>query len=559
MLALAPARESLARGRPIGHHCAVGVRRWNGWIDEEAHGRRDPRRRARLLEAEIGAGRRRRDATLDEVVAGRAAVAPRGRRPRPRPTRAIASATPAARACPTGSRSGAAGSGASRTPSPARPTDDDVRRPARAGRDGRRDGHPVRRRDERRRRRDAGPPTTTGRSLTVATGRARRAARPRRARAASRRSAPERSGRTLEAALAPHGLTLGHFPQSFERSTLGGWVAARSAGQQSIGLRPDRGAVRRRPRSRRRPGPLDLPPHPASAAGPDLRQLVLGSEGRLGILTQATVRTVAEARARERSAPGSCPDWPRALDAARELARAGLPLSMVRALDADRDRDDARPGRRCRAGVRALARLPPAARRSGRSRASLLVGATRPRAARRGAGPRGRLDRRGGTAASRVGGSIGRHWLATAFRAPDLRDALWDAGYAVDTLETAADWTAAAGPRRGASAGRSATASTTDGERVHAFSHLSHVYPSGLEPVRDVRLPARRRPGRDARPLAPAQGGGERGDRRPTAGRSATSTASGATTRRTSRPRRASSGMAALGDVARRLRPGPAS
>ena len=73
---------------------------------------------------------------------------------------------------------------------------------------------------------------------------------------------------------------------------------------------------------------------------------------------------------------------------------------------------------------------------------------------------------------------IAKAWRRDRFAAPYLRNALWDAGYAVDTLETATDWTtlpalaAALGPalRRGLDAG---------GERVHAFSHLSHVYPSG--------------------------------------------------------------------------------
>jgi alkyldihydroxyacetonephosphate synthase len=102
-------------------------------------------------------------------------------------------------------------------------------------------------------------------------------------------------GPDLEAALAPHGLTLGHWPQSWERSTLGGWVAARSAGQQSIGF----GRIEdlfAGGRLEAPAGTMDLPSHPASAAGPDLRELVLGSEGRFGILTEATVRVVPKRR-----------------------------------------------------------------------------------------------------------------------------------------------------------------------------------------------------------------------------------------------------------------------
>jgi len=97
------------------------------------------------------------------------------------------------------------------------------------------------------------------------------------------------SGPQIEEQLTRHGYTLGHFPQSWELSTLGGWIATRSSGQQSYhyGRIEDllAGTHVETP-----VGALDLPPLPASAAGPDLRQLVLGSEGRFGIITRAAVR-----------------------------------------------------------------------------------------------------------------------------------------------------------------------------------------------------------------------------------------------------------------------------
>ena len=222
-------------------------------------------------------------------------------------------------------------------------------------------------------------------------------------------------------------------------------------------------------------GTLDLPPNPASAAGPDLRQLVLGSEGRLGVITRATVRTVAKPP-REAFPAWFLPDWPRAIDAARDVARAGLPLSMVRASTPLETAVAARAGgpvpRR-----RGPARGTSGFAGSGRSRRSCSSGASGlerfVEGAVREAGSI--LRRHGGVA---VGGSIGRRWIATRFRSADLRDTLWDAGYAVDTLETAADWTRL--PALAASVGRALRHGLDDaGERVHAFSHLSHVYPSG--------------------------------------------------------------------------------
>src|SRR6218665_4070128 len=96
-------------------------------------------------------------------------------------------------------------------------------------------------------------------------------------------------GPELEPQLGHAGLTLGHFPQSFEYSTVGGWGATRSAGQASTGYgRIDElvEAV-----SCVTPaGELATLDAPASAAGPSLRELVVGSEGVLGVISSATLR-----------------------------------------------------------------------------------------------------------------------------------------------------------------------------------------------------------------------------------------------------------------------------
>ena len=229
-------------------------------------------------------------------------------------------------------------------------------------------------------------------------------------------------GPDLEAALAPHGLTLGHFPQSFERSTLGGWVAARSAGQQSLGF----GRIEdlfAGGRIEAPAGSLVLPTHPASAAGPDLRQLVLGSEGRLGILTEATVRAVPRP-AREAFPAWFLPDWPHAVEAARSIARAGLPLSMVRAstpLETATLLSLAGESRSIGL-LRRYLRL----RRVGPEPSLLLVGASGSERVVESAVHEvaGLVRGHGGIA---VGGSLGRRWIASRFRTPDLRDTLWNA------------------------------------------------------------------------------------------------------------------------------------
>jgi alkyldihydroxyacetonephosphate synthase len=280
------------------------------------------------------------------------------------------------------------------------------------------------------------------------------------------------TGPRVEAALEPHGLTLGHYPQSFELSTVGGWVVTRSAGQQSRGYGRIEdlfaGGHLETPS-----GPVDLPTFPGSAAGPDLREVVLGSEGRLGILTDVVVRASARPRL-ERFSAYVVPDWERALLLGRRLAQSGLPLSMVRVSTPLET-----------ASTFALA---------GDSRAS---GVLRRYLGWRGMGPErclaivglsGNPEVVGATARvvdDLVRGSngvaapgIGSAWRDGRFSAPYLRNALWDAGYALDTLETATDWSTLPGL---AVAVVQALRHGLDGEgeRVHAFSHLSHVYATG--------------------------------------------------------------------------------
>jgi alkyldihydroxyacetonephosphate synthase len=136
------------------------------------------------------------------------------------------------------------------------------------------------------------------------------------------------SGPDLEAQLRARGLTLGHFPQSFEYSTLGGWVATRSSGQQSLRY----GRIEKLFAGGRLVSPtgvLNLPAFPASAAGPVLREMVLGSEGRLGILTQAVVRVSLIPEEEEFHAV-FFPDFQHGIEAEQQILTTGLSLCMLR-------------------------------------------------------------------------------------------------------------------------------------------------------------------------------------------------------------------------------------
>jgi len=281
-------------------------------------------------------------------------------------------------------------------------------------------------------------------------------------------------GPAIEAALAPHGLTLGHYPQSFELSTAGGWVATRSSGQQS--LRYGRieqlfhGGKLVTPR-----GTLVVGGLPASAAGPDLREAVLGSEGRLGLLTDLTLR-VRPAAAHERFHAIFFPDWASGLQAMRELAQSGAGLSMLRyscptetetqlALVEGHERALAWLGRyrRWRGVDRGacllMAGVTGSEREAREARAALLAAA--------------RVQR-----GVHVGTALGRGWVKNRFASPYLRNSLWDAGIAVETVETCVPW-AQAGAMLNAFEAAGAAALAADGERVHTCTHLSHVYRQG--------------------------------------------------------------------------------
>ncbi|MCO5182607.1 MAG: FAD-binding oxidoreductase [Anaerolineae bacterium] len=281
------------------------------------------------------------------------------------------------------------------------------------------------------------------------------------------------SGPELEIQLKAHGYTLGHFPQSFEYSTLGGWIATRSSGQQSFhfGRIEDHfaGGHVETPL-----GPLDLPPFPASAAGPDLRQMVLGSEGRLGLITRATVR-IRPIAAEESFHAVVFRDWQSGINAVRAVVQAGVAVSMLRLSDPVETDTNLRLSGKDRLVGLATRALSAFGYRD--SRSMLILGVTGDKHSNELARKQvnSLIKAHGGLL---IGKTIGDLWRKNRFTTPYLRNTLWEMGYAIDTFETALSWNkvpdAAAAMTAAARDGLQ-----DDGERIHAFTHLSHVYRDG--------------------------------------------------------------------------------
>jgi alkyldihydroxyacetonephosphate synthase len=202
--------------------------------------------------------------------------------------------------------------------------------------------------------------------------------------------------------------------------------------------------------------------------------MVLGSEGRLGILTEATVR-VSPLPERENFHAVFFPDFGGGQQAVREIMQARLPLSMLRlSTPTETETTLALAGRERLIG--AMERLL-AMRGVSDEKAMLMLGFS----GREGLVKASRKEamaivgKHGGV---HVGQTFGKEWHKSRFRTPYLRNTLWDMGYAIDTLETAGDWS---------SVGSVLDAIETAlmpgleplGERVHVFSHLSHLYPYG--------------------------------------------------------------------------------
>lgn len=280
-------------------------------------------------------------------------------------------------------------------------------------------------------------------------------------------------GPDLEAQLRARGFTLGHFPQSFEYSTLGGWIATRSSGQQSLGY----GRIEELFSGGKLLSPagtLELASFPASAAGPDLRQLVLGSEGRLGIISEATVR-VSRLPDKEEFHAVFFEGMERGLAAVRQIAQAALPISLLRlSTPMETTTTLTLAGHERLIGV--LERLL-AARSVGPNKSMLLIGFSGSRAVTR-MGRRAALGIAKDHGGVHVGRTFGAQWHKGRFHTPYLRNRLWEAGYAVDTVETATTWDQITALIEGMEVSLRGALEAL-GEKLHLFTHLSHIYAHG--------------------------------------------------------------------------------
>ncbi len=275
--------------------------------------------------------------------------------------------------------------------------------------------------------------------------------------------------RAPEAFGAARRYTCGHFPQSFEHSTVGGWAATRGAGQCSTYYGKIEDLVLAQEYVTPA-GVIRTGEHPAAATGPDMDQILLGSEGAFGVLAEATLRVFRWMPRNQFRFSYLFRTWDAALDAAREILQGQFGHPSVFRLSDPEETEAAirqygldRPGAEALLG---LLGLRPGTR-------CLLLGSTEGerRFARNVRRQAGRICRSRGAVPTT--GLVTRTWEHSRFRDPYLRDDLLDFGILTDTLECAVTWDGLERVRRSV---RSYCAARP---RTLCLTHLSHGYPQG--------------------------------------------------------------------------------
>ncbi len=280
-------------------------------------------------------------------------------------------------------------------------------------------------------------------------------------------------GPSLEHQLRPTGLTFRFFPQSFALSTVGGWIVTRAAGHDATG-RTHVDDLVQSVTAVTPSGTWSSLRLPGSGAGPSPDRLLLGSEGILGVVTEAWLRLRPRPQHRAQ-ATVTFPSFAPGLRALRAVAQSGLQPSNARLLDAT---EAALNG----AGDGSRAVLLLGAESSWRSvtdDVEALVGLCR--------------DAGGEPAAEGVrtrSGAAG-DWKASFLRAPHLRDALLRLGMVVETFETAVTWDRADALVQGALE-RTRAAVTEVCGAGSVTVRTTHAYPDGVAPYFTVIAPGRR-------------------------------------------------------------------
>jgi alkyldihydroxyacetonephosphate synthase len=284
---------------------------------------------------------------------------------------------------------------------------------------------------------------------------------------------PGLRGAEAEDAVRAHGLTIGHFPQSFEYATIGGFAATRSAGQASSGYgRFDDLVTALEMVSPA--GELRTLATPHTAAGPSLREVALGSEGVLGAITEVTVR-VRQAPESSRYEGWIARDFASGCELIRTLAQADALPDVARLSDEAETRTSfalSGAGGLRRAALGAYLGL----RRRRRGCLMICGWEGEREAVERGRALSARLLRRGGGAP--LGEAPGRAWERGRFEGPYLRDELMDRGYMAETLETAHTWSRLDELYRAVRATLDATL-RAGGTPGIVLCHLSHAYRDG--------------------------------------------------------------------------------
>ena len=287
-------------------------------------------------------------------------------------------------------------------------------------------------------------------------------------------------GPDLEAQLVAKGWTLGHFPDSFTHSTLGGWVATRSSGMQSDKY-GDIADIARGLRVVRPDGVLVIRPVPSASTGPNVREMIVGSEGRLGVITEVTVQ-VHRIPAKRDIYAYFFPNWATGLAAMQEISESDATPSITRVSDSRETGFSLATSKESKGFSKFLSGtvLPRIFKSKGWNLDDIclsFIGFEGGEAhAKRQKSIVDRIIKRHNGMG--VGKGPGVLYDQKKFDTPYLRDFLLDRGAAADVSETAAPWSKLAGVYDSAFAAANGAYDEL-GVKGWIMAHLSHSYHTG--------------------------------------------------------------------------------